>query len=226
MVGFDMMAGQAVGVIGPSGSGKTALAKTIAGIWPIAGGEVRIGGVPLDRISTENRFDHIGYLPQQLRLPDGSIAQNISGFATDPDADAIVQAARAAQAHDMILDLPAGYETRLGPVHSAPSGGLIQRIGLARAVFGQPALLVLDEPANNLDGDGVQALNEIVLSVTSAGGLAVVLSQRPVALAGCDHILVLNAGRRTDFGPAEAILQDTAQGAHPYVLAPRQQASP
>ena len=154
MVSFRLEPGQALGVIGPSGSGKSTLARAITGIWPPASGTVRLDGATLDRYAPEDLGRAIGYLPQDVALFGATIAQNIARLAAEPDAAAVVKAAKRAGAHEMILKLPDGYDTMINPGGSRLSGGQKQRIGLARAMYGDPVILVLDEPNANLDAEG------------------------------------------------------------------------
>ncbi len=209
MVKFDLRPGQAVGVIGPSGAGKSALARAIIGQWPVAGGQIRIGGIQIDQSTSEVFADHIGYLPQQLRFLDGTIAQNVSRFSTGESRDTVVNACIVSGAHDMILSLPAGYQTLVGTLEPPLPGGLVQRIGLARAIFGEPELLVLDEPANNLDADGQQALQDIVCSTIAMGRSAIILTHRPAILSNCETVLVLDAGTQKAYGPKNHVLKST-----------------
>ncbi len=205
MVNFDLRPGQAVGVIGPTAAGKSTLTKAIIGHWPVAGGQIRIGGMPIDQANPEELSDYIGYLPQQLTFLSGTIAQNISRFQTGANA-AMLTATRNAGAHEMIISLAAGYETKLGPEVSLLPGGLIQRIGLARAIFGDPKILIFDEPSNNLDTDGMQMLQELIFSATATGKSVVICTQRPAAITNCDLVLVLDAGTQKAFGTAQQIL--------------------
>jgi len=193
-VTFDLAPGCALGVTGASGSGKSTLAKTLIGLWPAAGGTIRLGGAALGQIAERDLALHIGYLPQNPAFHDGSIEQNISLFSGNHNLDALVQAASHAGVHDQIMALPDGYQTRLSARQNDLPGGLLQRIALARAVFGEPALLVLDEPGNNLDADGLRALNKVIRATCADGGSSIVLSQRPALLSACDRFLVLEHG--------------------------------
>ncbi len=210
MVNFNLRSGQSVGVIGPSAAGKSALAKAIIGHWPVAGGQIRIGGMHVDHASPDELSAHIGYLPQHLSFLDGTIAQNISRFQSGAEA-AMFKATRKVGAHDMITSLPAGYETMLGAALSSLPGGLMQRIGLARALFGDPGLLLLDEPANNLDADGMQMLHKLICPATNTGVSVVICTQRPTAITNCDFVLVLDAGTQKAFGTAQQVLNTSGQ---------------
>jgi ATP-binding cassette, subfamily C, type I secretion system permease/ATPase len=202
MVSFDVKPGQAVGVTGPSGAGKTVLARAIAGLLPAAGGQIRFGGVPLDQICADDLARHVGYLAQDARLLDGSIADNICRFSPEPDRNMIIKAASDAGAHDRILALSGGYDTKV----DALPGGLAQQVALARAMFGCPQLLVLDEPANNLDGAAFKALHETITAATGSGRTVILFSQRPAVLTICDRVLVLQNGTQKDFAPPGRIL--------------------
>lgn len=210
-VAFQLKAGQGLGVVGPSASGKSSLARAIVGVWPAVQGKIRIDGAALDQWPAEVLGSHIGYLPQDMELFDGTVAQNIARFDTDASADSIIAAAKAAGVHDLILALPEGYETRTGDSGANLSAGQRQRIGLARALYGDPFLVVLDEPNSNLDREGDEALTRAILSVRARGGIVVVNAHRPSALAGVDNVLVLLAGRVQAFGPKDQVFRDAAQ---------------
>ncbi|HDZ73657.1 MAG TPA: type I secretion system permease/ATPase [Aurantimonas coralicida] len=207
-VGFELKAGQALGLIGPSGGGKTSLAKGIVGIWPLLRGSVRLDEADLDQWHADALGAHIGYLPQDVSLLDGTIADNISRFDPACDARQIVAAARAAGVHEMIVRLDRGYQTELGPHGTALSAGQRQRIGLARALYGDPFLVVLDEPNSNLDAEGETALTEALKSVKARNGIAIVIAHRPSALAAVDLVGVVQNGKLVGFGPKEEILRE------------------
>jgi ATP-binding cassette subfamily C protein len=211
-VTFQLKAGQGLGVIGPSASGKSSLARAIVGVWPTAQGKIRIDGAALDQWSAEALGPHIGYLPQDMELFGGTVAQNISRFDRDPSADAVIAAAKAAGVHDLILGLPDGYETQVGESGDALSSGQRQRIGLARALYGEPFLVVLDEPNSNLDRDGDDALTSAMLGIRARGGVVVVVAHRPSALAGVDNVLVMLNGRPQAVGPKESVLREPPRG--------------
>jgi ATP-binding cassette subfamily C protein len=214
-VNLVLPAGSALGIIGPSGSGKSTLARGLVGVWALAGGKVRIDGAGFDQWDREELGRHIGYLPQGVELFDGTIAENISRFETDADAGAIVAAARAAGAHDLILRFDGGYETRIGEAGSALSAGQRQRIGLARALYGDPFLVVLDEPNANLDAEGERAVVQAMTSVRERKGIVVVVAHRPSALGVVDLVAVIEAGRMKAFGPRDEVLSRTLKGANP-----------
>ncbi|MQX77020.1 type I secretion system permease/ATPase [Sinorhizobium medicae] len=205
-VNFTVGAGGAVGVIGPSASGKSSLARAILGIWPAYRGSVRLDGAALDQWDSDELGKRIGYLPQDVELFAGTIAQNICRFAEDATPDAIVAAAKAARVNDLILRLPNGYDTEIGDGGMTLSAGQRQRVALARALYGNPFLVVLDEPNSNLDAEGEQALSEAIMSVRSRGGIVIVVAHRPSALASVDLVLMMNEGRMQAFGPKEQVL--------------------
>jgi ABC-type protease/lipase transport system fused ATPase/permease subunit len=178
----------------------------IVGVWPTWRGKVRIDGAALEQWLPEDLGHHIGYLPQDVELFAGTVAQNIARFDPEPKAEAILAAAKAANVHEMILQLPDGYETQVGEAGAALSGGQRQRIALARAIYGDPFLVVLDEPNSNLDSEGEQALTAAILGIRARGGIVVVIAHRPSALAGVDLVLVMSAGRVQSFGPKEEVL--------------------
>jgi ATP-binding cassette subfamily C protein len=205
-VNFELKAGEAVGIIGPSGGGKTTLGRVLTGIWPCVRGSVRLDDAELKQWSDADLGQYLGYLPQDTALLDATIEENISRLEQSPDARRIVDAARAAGIHEMVVRMPDGYSTQLGPLGTALSGGQRQRIGLARALYGQPFLVVLDEPNSNLDGEGEAALSEAIQSVKDRGGIVVVIAHRPSALAAVDYIAVVQNGRMTNFGPKDDVL--------------------
>lgn len=209
---FALQPGQALGVIGPSGAGKSTLARALTGLWRPASGSVRIDGASLDQFDPDMLGALIGYLPQRVALFDGSIAENIARLAPTDDSR-IVTASQTAAAHDMILRLPGGYDTRLDGSGGLLSGGQVQRIGLARALYGQPVLLILDEPNSNLDNEGSLAVNAAIRAHKAAGGAALIMAHRPAAIQECDLLLVLEDGQRRAFGPRDQILRDMVQNA-------------
>jgi PrtD family type I secretion system ABC transporter len=210
-VNFSVAAGTALGVIGPTASGKSSLARMLVGVWPPARGSVRLDGAGLDQWSSEALGRHIGYLPQDVELFAGTVAQNIARFEEPPDAQAVIAAAKAAGVHDLIVSLPDGYETSVGEHGRALSAGQAQRIALARALYRDPFLIVLDEPNSNLDAAGDEALTRAILGIRARGGIAVVVAHRPSAIAGADYILVMGKGRQQQFGPKEEILTRVTQ---------------
>ena len=207
-VAFGVQPGQAVGVIGPSGSGKTTLARAITGVWRPAGGKIRLDGAALDQYEPDVLGMHIGYLPQRVQLFDGTIAENIARLSPEPDSEKIVAAAQKAAAHEMILKFPDGYDTRVSATGGLLSGGQLQRIGLARALYGEPVLLVLDEPNSNLDNEGGEALNQAIRAMKSEGKSVIIMAHRPSAIKECDTLLVLENGAAMAFGPKDDVLRE------------------
>jgi PrtD family type I secretion system ABC transporter len=210
-VNFSLAAGKALGVIGPTASGKSSLARMLVGVWTPVRGTVRLDGASLDQWSPEALGAHVGYLPQDVELFPGNVAHNIARFEDPPDAQAVLAAAEAAGVHDLIINLPDGYETNIGDYGSALSAGQAQRIALARALYRDPFLVVLDEPNSNLDAEGDEALTRAILGIRARGGIAVVVAHRPSAIAGVDYILVMAKGRQQQFGPKEDILNRVIQ---------------
>lgn len=208
MVSFKLAPGQAMGVIGPSGAGKSSLARALIGVWRPTGGNVRLDGASLDHYDPDILGGYFGYLPQRVTLFDGTIAENIARLQNNADPAKIVQAAQRAAAHEMILGLPDGYDTKVATLGGRLSGGQIQRIGLARALFGNPVILVLDEPNSNLDNDGTVALNSAIRATKEAGGAVLIMAHRPAAIQECDLLLVLEDGMRRAFGPRDQVLRD------------------
>lgn len=204
---FRLGPGQALGVIGPSGSGKSSLARALIGVWRPDAGRIRLAGATLDQYDADVLGGLIGYLPQRVGLFDGTIAENIARLQADADPGRIIAAAQAAAAHEMILDLPEGYDTQVANLGSRLSGGQVQRIGLARALYGDPVLLVLDEPNAHLDNEGAQALNQAIRAAKQSGAAVLIMSHRPAALQECDLLLVLHQGAAVAVGPREAVLR-------------------
>ena len=210
---FTVKPGQGLGVIGPSASGKSTLARLLVGIWIPQKGSVRIDGATFDQWNSDELGPYIGYLPQQVELFDGTIGENIGRFYQDASAEDIVLAARRATVHDMILHLPDGYDTRIGEGGTVLSGGQVQRIALARALFGDPALVVLDEPNANLDAEGDAALTTAITDLRKRGKTVVVMAHRPSAIAAVDQLLILKDGKQTAFGPKDDVIKEmTKQG--------------
>ncbi len=210
-VSFSLEPGQAVGVIGPSGAGKSTLARVITGALSPAAGDVRLDGATLDQYALEDRGNYIGYLPQRVQLFDGTISENIAKLAQNPEDAKVVEASRLADAHDMIVDLPNGYDTQISGAGDQLSGGQMQRVGLARAMYGEPVLLVLDEPNSNLDNAGSEAVNAAIRGFKAAGNAVLVIAHRPAAIKECDLVLMLEAGRVRAFGPKNTVLREVLQ---------------
>ncbi|MDQ7080130.1 MAG: type I secretion system permease/ATPase [Paracoccaceae bacterium] len=219
MVSFRIEPGSALGVIGPSGAGKTTLARAIAGIWPHAGGAIRLDGAAIGQYSPDELGRHIGYLPQHVALFDGTVADNIARMSASADPEKIVAAARLAGAHEMILQLPDGYDTWVDQRGGGLSGGQVQRVGLARALYGNPALVVLDEPNSNLDAEGGDALNLAIRSLRKQGRAVIITAHRPAAISECDLLLVLENGMRREFGPRDEVLRTQLRNHHQVALA-------
>ena len=203
---FSLKAGAGLGIIGPSASGKSCLARMLVGVWQPVRGKIRLDGATYDQWAPDVLGQNIGYLPQDVELIGGTIAENISRFSDDTNPEDIIAAARAAGVHDLIVGLPQGYETVIGEQGMLLSGGQAQRIALARALYGNPFLVVLDEPNSNLDHEGDEALTRAILGVRARNGIVVVIAHRPSAIAGVDQLLVMNNGRQVDFGTKEATL--------------------
>jgi PrtD family type I secretion system ABC transporter len=206
-ISFGLKAGDALGIIGPSAAGKSSLARVLVGAWPAARGAVRLDGALIDHWDPVALARHIGYLPQDVSLFDGTVAENIARMAMEPDATAVVAAAKAAGAHEMILRLPGGYDTVIGEGGVSLSGGQRQRIALARALYGDPFLVVLDEPNANLDREGEAALTEAIFSIKARGGIVVAIAHRPNAVIACDCVLYLGQGTQLAFGPRDEVLR-------------------
>ena len=204
-VSFGLHAGEALGIIGPSAAGKSTLARALVGVWQPLAGHVRLDGAEIADWDPEDIGHHLGYVPQDVELFAGTVAENIARFG-DVDSDAVVTAAEAADAHRMILKLPEGYETQLGEGGGVLSGGQRQRVALARALYGKPAYVVLDEPNSNLDAEGESALRRTLATLKEWGTTVVIISHRPSVLASVDKLLVLNGGQVEMFGPREEVM--------------------
>lgn len=219
MVSFRLEPGQAVGVIGPSGSGKSTLAKALTGVWRPLTGKIRLDGATLDQYDPDVLGHLLGYLPQRITLFDGTVADNIARLDPKADSERIVAAAIKANAHEMIKVLPNGYDTRISATGGRLSGGQIQRIGLARALYGDPVLLILDEPNSNLDNDGSVAVNAAIQTMKAEGKSVLVIAHRPGVIQECDLLLVLEEGVRKGFGPRDQILRELVRN-HTDILKP------
>jgi PrtD family type I secretion system ABC transporter len=208
---FALKAGDGLGVIGASASGKSTLLRALAGVWLPERGAVRIDGAPHHQWPPHRLGAAIGYLPQEINLFAGTIAENIARFSPDRDDTKVIAAAREAGIHDMILQMPSGYETRLGDAGTGLSGGQQQGIGLARAIYDDPFLVILDEPNSNLDGSGEAALIRAIASIRARGGIVVVAAHRPSILSSLNVVLVMAEGRQRTFGPTHDVLRRTSQ---------------
>ena len=205
MISFKVTPGEAVGVIGPSGAGKTSLARALAGLWAPAGGSIRLDGATLDQYDPDVLGGYVGYLPQSVVLLNGSIRDNIARMSSNPDDRAVIKAAKRAAAHEMILRLPDGYDTIVDSVGGRLSGGQVQRVGLARAMYGDPIYLVLDEPNSNLDNEGSMAVNNAIRLMREEGRAVFVMAHRPAAIEQCDKLMYLDGGVLKAFGPTEEV---------------------
>jgi PrtD family type I secretion system ABC transporter len=216
-VTFALTAGNGLGIIGPSGSGKSSLVRALVGVWQPFRGKVRLDGAALDQWSSDVLGRHIGYLPQDVELFGGTVAQNICRFDSEARSDAIIAAAKEAGVHDMIIKMRDGYNTQVGEQGAALSAGQAQRVALARALYGDPFLIVLDEPNSNLDTEGDEALTRAVRGARERGAIVVVVAHRPIGIEAVEQLLVLKDGRVQAFGPKEQVL---AQVLQPRVAAP------
>ena len=204
-VSFSLKAGMGLALLGASASGKTSLSKALVGIWPAKGGAVRLDGAAIDQWRSEDLGRHIGYLPQDVALFDGTIAENICRFDESATSEAIIKAAQISGVHDLIVRLPNGYSTQIGQGGSSLSAGQRQRVGLARAVYGDPFLIVLDEPNANLDADGENALSRAIQILRQNKSIVIVISHRPSVIAALDMALVLYEGKSIAFGSCQEV---------------------
>ena len=211
MTAFSLEPGQALAIIGPSAAGKSTLARALLGIWPPARGEIRLDGATHTQWERQQLGASLGYLPQSIELLEGTVGENIARFDPNASSNAVLAAAAAAGLHEMILGLPEGYETSINPGGGELSAGQRQRIALARALYGDPFLVVLDEPNSNLDAAGDAALSEAILRVRRRGGIVVMVTHRPATLGPVSHIAVLSAGRLIDYGERDEVLKRTAK---------------
>lgn len=205
-ISLELKAGQALGLIGPSGSGKSTLARALTGIWPVLRGAVRLDDADLKQWNPDELGRHFGYLPQDVALLDGTVGENICRFDPDAEGRSIIAAAKIAGVHEMILRLPEGYGSRVGVNQTVLSAGQRQRVALARAVYESPFLVVLDEPNSNLDAEGEAALSRCIEALRNNGSIVVVIAHRPSALAACDMLGIMQAGKLVAFGPKEEIM--------------------
>ena len=205
-VGFQAQPGDVVGIIGPSASGKSSLARLLVGVWPSVSGKVRLDGADVYQWRKQELGTAVGYLPQDIELFEGTVAENICRFGA-VDAEKVVTAAKMAGVHEMILKFPKGYETEIGEGGSHLSGGQRQRIGLARALYGKPSFVVLDEPNSNLDDSGEAALVQAVMQLKAMGSTVVLISHRSSILAVVDKLLLLVNGTVQAFGPKDQVMQ-------------------
>ena len=202
---FSIQPGETVAVVGASGAGKSSLIKALAGVWPVKGGNVRIDGADYTQWDGVKLGKNIGYLPQDIELFSGTVAENIARLGEAEDG-AVIAAAKLAGAHEVILRLPNGYDTPIGESGLALSGGMRQRVGLARAIYGNPALVILDEPNSNLDDEGDRALAKALANLKAENRTVVVVTHRPTVLASCDKMLVMAFGQVLAFGQRDDVL--------------------
>ncbi|MCI4645108.1 MAG: type I secretion system permease/ATPase [Hyphomonadaceae bacterium] len=203
---FQMEAGTILGVIGPSASGKSTLARVVMGLWPPLAGTVRIDGAEVSAYPAATLGAQIGYLPQRVDLFAGSVRENIARFDPQAEPQAVLDAAMAANCHELILRLPDGYDTEIGQAGAYLSDGQRQRIGLARALYGSPALIILDEPNSNLDAEGDTALQNAIVGLKQRGASVLIIAHRPNAITHCDKLMVLTEGEIRLFGPRDEVL--------------------
>jgi ABC-type protease/lipase transport system fused ATPase/permease subunit len=216
-VSLEIAAGEIVGVIGPSAAGKTTFARTLLGIWPATQGKVRLDGADVYGWSRTELGPHLGYLPQDVELFDGTIAENIGRFG-ERDSEKIVAAARLAGVHEMVLRFPQGYDTVVGASGGVLTGGQRQRIALARALYGEPKLIVLDEPNSSLDEAGDSALLAALLALKARRATVVVISHRTGVLPAIDKLLVLKDGQVAAFGPRDEVRKRMQAAPQPAAL--------
>jgi ATP-binding cassette, subfamily C, type I secretion system permease/ATPase len=217
-INFALDAGSGLGIIGPSGSGKSSLARLLVGVWQPAHGKICLDGASLDQWSPDALGQHIGYLPQDVELLTGTIAENIARFQPNPSPDAVIAAAKAAGVHELIVGMPEGYTTQIGDQGAALSAGQAQRIALARALYGNPFLVVLDEPNSNLDAEGDEALTRAILGIKERKGVVVVVAHRPSAISGVNLILAMNQGQQIEFGPKDEVLSKVLKRTTPLKI--------
>ena len=204
--------GEALGVIGPSAAGKSTLVRALVGVERVVAGEIRLDGANIDHWDRDALGPYIGYLPQEVELFAGSAAQNIARFKDDADPEKIIAAAEAAGAHQMILSLSDGYDTDIGDHGRRLSAGQKQRLGLARALYGDPIFVVLDEPNANLDAEGDAALAKAVQRLKARGATTIIVAHRPSTIAYVDKLLMLSDGETRAFGPRDEVLKKIAPG--------------
>ena len=212
---FFLKAGSALAVVGASGSGKSSLARALVGAWRPSRGAVRLDGAALEQWPSDELGNHIGYLPQDVELFEGSIAENIARFAPGPPMETVLAAANAAGIHSLVVSLPDGYNSQIGEQGALLSAGQKQRVALARALYGNPFLVVLDEPNSNLDAEGEEALTRAILGVRARGGVVVIVAHRPSALIAVDFVTTMHQGRQQAFGPKDEVIAMAARRDQP-----------
>jgi ATP-binding cassette, subfamily C, bacterial PrsD len=219
-VSFQVRPGQGLGIIGPTGAGKSTLARLLVGLSLPTRGSVRLDGATFDQRGEDDVGRYVGYLPQDVQLFDGTVAENIARFDSKPDANKVIEAAQMASIHDFVMRLPQGYDTPLGENASRLSAGQRQRVALARALYNDPVLLVLDEPNSNLDAEGEAALVNGMRYALSRGAACVVIAHRPSALAVISDLVVLHEGKVAAQGPRDEVLRKVLQKQAPLVGVP------
>lgn len=205
-VSFNLSAGESLGIVGPSAAGKTSLARAILGIWPLAAGTVRVDGAELGQWDRDELGSHLGYLPQDIELFDGSIAENICRFSSQ-NSEKIIDASKLAGIHEMVLQLPDGYDTQIGATSGLLSAGQRQRVGFARAIYGNPKLIVLDEPNSNLDDQGERDLLTALRKMKELGSTTIIITHRTSVLSLVDKLLVIKGGLVDRFGDRDSVLK-------------------
>ena len=215
-INFSVAKGEHVGIIGPSAAGKSTLARVLLGIWPTQVGDVRLDGGAINQYNRDELGPYIGYLPQDIELFDGTISENIARFG-NVDPEKVVAAAKKAGVHEMVLELSDGYDTIIASNSGALSGGQRQRLGLARALYGNPVLVVLDEPNANLDDAGERALSQAIAQLKAEGTTLFVISHRTSVLKTMDKLLVMKEGQVSMFGPRDQVLAQFAKKPRPQV---------
>ena len=208
-ISFDLKPGVTLGIMGPSGSGKSSLARLLVGVWVPAAGTVRLDGADIQAWDREQIGPRLGYLPQDIELFEGSVEDNIARFGR-ADRAMVMDAAQSVGLHEVIEALPEGYDTLIGADSGLLSGGQRQRVGLARAIYGRPSLVVLDEPNSNLDEEGVRALYATIDSLKELGTTVVIISHRKGILPYVDRLLILKSGRPKIYGPRDMVLDKLA----------------
>lgn len=206
-VNLEVKPGEVIGVIGRSGSGKSTLARVMAGLVAPIQGDVRLAGASLSHYGPERLGRLIGYLPQDIQFFDATIAVNISQLDLEPDSAGLVAAAQKARVHDIIQSLPDGYDTLIGPDTTHLSGGQKQRLALARALYRDPVMLILDEPNSALDAEGSEALNQTVETMKAEGKSVFIMTHRPAAIRSCDTLVILEKGRISANGPRDEVIR-------------------
>jgi ATP-binding cassette subfamily C exporter for protease/lipase len=207
---FSLAAGEVLGIIGPSGSGKSTLARLLVGVWPAAAGKVRLDGADVYLWNKDELGPHIGYLPQDIELFAGTVSENIARFG-EVHADKVILAAKRAGVHELILNMPSGYDTLLGDGGTGLSGGQKQRLGLARAMYDDPSLIVLDEPNSNLDDVGEQALLAAIIDLRKRGKTIILITHRTSIISATNKLLLLHDGMAKLFGPTNQVMEALAQ---------------